>query len=112
MQTIYYIELDVHKRTISYCVKGGSGLIHPRNMVVRIGAFFDFNQIASGGIYELRTGSNQLVLRPPSLSSGLHGLLACSYSAGPRWEKTLCPASLPHVRKLGDSVGLVIPSEV
>jgi hypothetical protein len=24
MQTMYYIGLDVHKRTISYCVKGGN----------------------------------------------------------------------------------------
>jgi len=28
MQNMYYIELDVHKRTISYCVKDGSGKIH------------------------------------------------------------------------------------
>ena len=28
MQTMYYIGLDVHKRTISYCVKDGSGAIH------------------------------------------------------------------------------------
>jgi hypothetical protein len=28
MQTMYYIGLDVHKRTISYCVKDGSGTIH------------------------------------------------------------------------------------
>jgi len=27
MQTMYYIG-DVHKRTISYCVKDGSGTIH------------------------------------------------------------------------------------
>ena len=27
MQTMYYIGLDVHKRTISYCVKDGSGVI-------------------------------------------------------------------------------------
>jgi hypothetical protein len=25
----YYIGLDVHKRTISYCVKDGSGTISP-----------------------------------------------------------------------------------
>jgi hypothetical protein len=25
MQIMYYIGLDVHKRTISYCVKDGSG---------------------------------------------------------------------------------------
>jgi len=24
METMYYIGLDVHKKTISYCVKGGS----------------------------------------------------------------------------------------
>ena len=28
MQNIYYIGLDVHKRTISYCVKDGGGEIH------------------------------------------------------------------------------------
>ncbi len=28
MQSMYYIGLDVHKRTISYCVKDGSGTIH------------------------------------------------------------------------------------
>src|ERR1700726_555804 len=28
MQSMYYIGLDVHKRTISYCVKDGSGAIH------------------------------------------------------------------------------------
>jgi transposase len=28
MEPMYYIGLDVHKRTISYCVKGGSGAIH------------------------------------------------------------------------------------
>jgi transposase len=28
MQPMYYIGLDVHKRTISYCVKDGSGVIH------------------------------------------------------------------------------------
>jgi hypothetical protein len=28
MQTIYYIGLDAHKRTISYCVKDASGAMH------------------------------------------------------------------------------------
>src|ERR1700674_605138 len=28
MENMYYIGLDVHKRTISYCVKDGSGTIH------------------------------------------------------------------------------------
>jgi hypothetical protein len=28
MQPMYYIDLDVHKRKISYCVKDGSGRIH------------------------------------------------------------------------------------
>jgi len=27
METMYYIGLDVHKKTISYCVKDGSGSI-------------------------------------------------------------------------------------
>ncbi len=30
METMYYIGLDVHKRTISYCVKDGSGTISRR----------------------------------------------------------------------------------
>ncbi len=33
MQTMYYIGLDVHKRTISYCVKDGSGTIHAEGTV-------------------------------------------------------------------------------
>jgi transposase len=28
MQSMHYVGLDVHKKTISYCVKGGSGRIH------------------------------------------------------------------------------------
>ena len=28
MQSMYYVGLDVHKKTISYCVKDASGLIH------------------------------------------------------------------------------------
>src|SRR5258707_10207405 len=33
MQTMYYIGLDVHKRTISYCVKDGSGTIHAQGTI-------------------------------------------------------------------------------
>jgi transposase len=33
MQTMYYIGLDVHKRTISYCVKDGSGTMHPEGTI-------------------------------------------------------------------------------
>ena len=33
MQTMYYIGLDVHKRTISYCVKDGSGRIHAEGTI-------------------------------------------------------------------------------
>ena len=33
MQTMYYIGLDVHKRTISYCVKDGSGKIHAEGTI-------------------------------------------------------------------------------
>ena len=33
MQTMYYIGLDVHKRTISYCVKDGSGAIHAEGTI-------------------------------------------------------------------------------
>ena len=30
MQTMYYIGLDVHKRTISYCVKDGRARFAPK----------------------------------------------------------------------------------
>lgn len=33
METMYYIGLDVHKRTISYCVKNGSGKIHAEGAI-------------------------------------------------------------------------------
>ena len=33
MKTMYYIGLDVHKRTISYCVKDGSGTIHAEGTI-------------------------------------------------------------------------------
>jgi transposase len=33
MQSMYYIVLDVHKRTISYCVKDCSGKIHAESTI-------------------------------------------------------------------------------
>jgi transposase len=33
MQPMYYIGLDVHKRTISYCVKDGSGTMHSEGTI-------------------------------------------------------------------------------
>jgi transposase len=33
MQTMYCIGLDVHKKTISYCVKDGSGAIHAKGTI-------------------------------------------------------------------------------
>ena len=33
METMYYIGLDVHKRTISYCVKDGSGKVHAEGSI-------------------------------------------------------------------------------
>ena len=33
MQSMYYIGLDVHKKTISYCVKDGSGRIHSQGAI-------------------------------------------------------------------------------
>ena len=33
METMYYIGLDVHKKTISYCVKDGSGRIHAEGTI-------------------------------------------------------------------------------
>jgi hypothetical protein len=35
MQPMYYIGLDVHKRTISYCVKDGSGAMHAEDRGTR-----------------------------------------------------------------------------
>ena len=33
MQPMYYFGLDVHKRTISYCRKDGSGKIHSKESI-------------------------------------------------------------------------------
>jgi hypothetical protein len=33
MENMYYIGLDVHKKTISYCVKDGSGQIHAEGAI-------------------------------------------------------------------------------
>jgi transposase len=33
MQNMYYIGLDVHKKTISYCVKDGSGKVHAEGTI-------------------------------------------------------------------------------
>src|SRR6266446_916382 len=33
MQSMYYIGLDVHKKTISYCVKDGSGHVHSQGAI-------------------------------------------------------------------------------
>ena len=33
MQNMCYIGLDVHERTISYCVKDGSGAIHAEGTI-------------------------------------------------------------------------------
>ena len=33
MESMYYIGLDVHKKTISYCVKDGSGGIHAEGTI-------------------------------------------------------------------------------
>jgi len=40
METMYYIGLDVHKKTISYCVKDGSG---------RLGRRFDTRHAIDAG---------------------------------------------------------------
>jgi hypothetical protein len=42
MQNMYYIGLDVHKRTISYCVKDGSGAIRALGTIPA--TRFDLNQ--------------------------------------------------------------------
>jgi transposase len=33
MSNMYYIGLDVHKRTISYCLKDGGGTIHAEGTI-------------------------------------------------------------------------------
>lgn len=33
MESMYYIGLDVHKKTISYCIKDGSGKIHSEGRI-------------------------------------------------------------------------------
>jgi hypothetical protein len=33
METMYYVGLDVHKRTISYCVKDGGGKTHAEGAI-------------------------------------------------------------------------------
>jgi hypothetical protein len=46
MQPMYYIGLDVHKRTISYCVKDGSGAIHAEGTIPA--TRFDLDQWLKG----------------------------------------------------------------
>ena len=41
METMHYIGLDVHKRTISYCVKDGRGAIHAEG-TTPVSAFTSF----------------------------------------------------------------------
>jgi transposase len=42
MQTMYYIGLDVHKRTISYCVRDGSGRVYAEGSL--LAARFDLDR--------------------------------------------------------------------
>jgi hypothetical protein len=42
MQPMYYIGLDVHKRTISYCVRDSSGTIHSKGSI--LAARLDFKE--------------------------------------------------------------------
>jgi hypothetical protein len=37
MNSMYYIGLDVHKKTISYCVKDASGQVHREGNATRVG---------------------------------------------------------------------------
>jgi hypothetical protein len=48
MQAMYYIGLDVHKRTISYCVKDGSGAIDSKGMGL-VGNVADFSRFIEAG---------------------------------------------------------------
>jgi hypothetical protein len=58
MQTMYYIGLDVHKRTISYCVKDGSGAIHAEGTV----AFRRWGSVANSVFVTLLRGGVHLIL--------------------------------------------------
>jgi transposase len=40
MEPMYYIGLDVHKRSISYCVKDGSGKVHSQGKIPPAKAIF------------------------------------------------------------------------
>jgi hypothetical protein len=40
METMYYISLDVHKKTIDYCVKDDSGCIYAAGSTVRTSPFY------------------------------------------------------------------------
>jgi hypothetical protein len=50
MEPMYSIGLDVHKRKISYCVKGGSGTVYAqRSIPAPDGADEDQDQFAADG---------------------------------------------------------------
>jgi hypothetical protein len=42
MESMYYTGLDVHKRKISYCVKGSSGKVH----IELTSSHFDFTSLS------------------------------------------------------------------
>jgi len=51
---MYYIGLDVHKKTISYCVKDVSGRVHQEG---RLGATRCLSSVAGGGFEPPTFGS-------------------------------------------------------
>ena len=51
---MYYIGLDVHKKTISYCVKDGSGRICQEGKVARTPISKQRNKHISGGLSKRR----------------------------------------------------------
>jgi hypothetical protein len=51
METMYYIGLDVHKRTISCCVKDGSGTIYAEGTIPA--TRFDLDRWMSSAVFNL-----------------------------------------------------------
>jgi predicted NBD/HSP70 family sugar kinase len=62
MQSMYYIGLDVHKRTISYCVKDGSGKIHAEGTIPA--TRFDLQRPAGRGCAIVRSASSATATAP------------------------------------------------
>jgi hypothetical protein len=67
MQTMYYIGLDVHKRTISYCLKDSSGKIHADGTIPA--TRFDLDRVVEAFEVNSRLGRIAECLTPNSTCS-------------------------------------------